>query len=156
MERERTSRILLLALLASMAIGVASAADPRGGPTPVAVNGSYAVTFNVRVPASLPSGTTILCKARVAPNAPRLGSLRLASTPMSNGQASVAGSTANCQVQIPFSWTVNDPQNGVALSYEIDAVSASGALPVAVIRQEAIASYPAAGTSANLRFQLAF
>jgi len=155
-EVERTTRILLLALLASTAIGVASAADPRGEPVPVAVNGSYAVTFNVRVPASLPSGATILCKARVAPNTPRLGSLRLASMPMNNGQASVSGSTANCQVQIPFSWTVNDPQNGVALSYEIDAVSASGALPVAVIRQEAVASYPAAGTSANLRIQLAF
>jgi hypothetical protein len=157
MNRVRTLVSYLLALLAFPALWAAPAADPRGGAAPIGVNGVYAITFNVKTPANLPLGATILCRARVAPHTPSLENLRLTATPEVVGQASVVGSTANCHVQVPFAWVVNDYQGGVAVSYEIDAISRAGALPVSVLRQTAsIASYPAAGSATSLQFQLAF
>ncbi|MGB7548832.1 MAG: hypothetical protein WBM14_13865 [Terracidiphilus sp.] len=41
--------------------------------------------------------------------------------------ATVRGSTASCAFQISFASTVGNPQDGVALSCEVDAVSGSGA-----------------------------
>ena len=157
MRRVRTPVLSLFALLVSAAVCAAPVADPRGGVAPVAVNGLYVLTFSVKVPVKLPPGATILCKARVAPHTPSLDSFRLSATPEATGQANVIGSTANCLVQLPFSWVIYDMQGGVALSYEIDAVSGAGAFPLAVLRQDGIvAAYPAAGTSANLSFQLTF
>ena len=157
MKRVRTVVSSLLALLAFPALWAAPAADPRGGIAPVGVNGVYAITFHVKTPANLPFGATILCRARVAPHAPSLENLRLTATPEVVGQASVIGSTANCHVQVPFTWVMNNSQGGVAVSYEIDSVSRVGELPVSVLRQTAsIAGYPSAGSATNLQFQLAF
>jgi hypothetical protein len=50
--------------------------------------------------------------------------------------AMVTGHTAICSLEIPLSWKVNDPRNGVALNYQIGA------------------PHPPAGGTSNLRLNL--
>jgi len=151
--------ILLLALLAP-AVGWA------GLPMPgrvEAVGRAYVIRFNLNVASTLPAGATVTCKARLVPNLPGQGNLpsQSAVVPVetATGVAALTGSTAACAVEIPFSWTVNNTQSGAVLSYEIEAVSVSGSLPVVVrsSAQQGIAvAYPPMGGTVTLSFDVTF
>jgi hypothetical protein len=149
----------MLICSALLAPGVALAADPS---IPSAVSGAYAVHFNVNIASTLPAGAVIVCKARIAPNPQGPGSPAPSDTALAQsatGMATVSRSTANCAVEIPFSWTVRNTQGGVALSYEIQAVDANGSQPVllrASVPQGIAAAYPSAGGIATLDFNVRF
>jgi hypothetical protein len=158
MAHVRISLLLCVALLASAA---ASAQENRGNP--VAVSGVYSVTFNLSILSTLPAKTTITCRAQIVPNqgGPGLGNPHPVPGPVETaaGLAVVTGPKATCAVKIPFAWTVTGSQGGVVLSYEIDAMSHSGAAPLLVrssARQNISAAFPAAGGNANLSFRLIF
>jgi hypothetical protein len=159
MARIRNSLLLCLALLAWTAASAAGLPQPRVGP--IAVSGVYSVTYHLNLASTLPAGSTITCRARMAPipGVPDLRNPQLAATPVSAGQVSVTGSTATCAAEIPFSWTVTTPPGGIALYYEIDAVSLRGAVPVLLrtsTQRQVSAAFPAAGGSANLSLTLIF
>lgn len=154
----RISRLLCFALLASAA---ASAQENHN--SPVAVSGVYSVTFNLSILSTLPARTTMTCKAEIAPGqgGSGLGNPHPAQGPVETaaGLAVVTGPKATCAVKIPFAWTVTGAQGGVVLSYEIDAVSHSGAAPLLVrssARQGISTPFPAAGGNASLSFNLIF
>lgn len=152
------SLLLCTALLAS------TAASAQGGPNrPAAVSGVYSIVFNLNILSTLPAKTTITCKAQIAPNqeGPELGNPHPAQGPVETaaGMALVTGPKATCAVKIPFAWTVTGAQGGVALSYEIDAVSHAEAAPLLVrssARQNICAAFPASGGEASLSFNLTF
>jgi hypothetical protein len=167
MARARIHLLLCLALLApvsELAAGAALAAgatDLRGPST--MVSGVYLVTFHLNILSSLPAGSTIICRARITPNPAGLD-LRnpqpAAFPSAAPGQVEVTGTTATCAAEIPFAWTLASGQDGLAtgqdgfvLSYEIDAVSNSGSVPLLVrssTGQSIGAALPASGSSLNL------
>ncbi len=157
MNRVRTRLPAFLVFLVSTAALAATAADVRAPESPVPVSGAYNVIFNVNLNSMPPAGATILCKARIAPNLAPLQnfSQKIVPAQSATGLATIANSAANCSVQIPFSWAIGDASNGVALSYEIEAVSASGSLPVHA-RQSIGVAYPARGGTANLAIDVRF
>jgi hypothetical protein len=157
MRRARIPQILLLALLASVTVWAAPAANQRAGAAPVAVSGVYVVTFNVQVGSAQAIGKTIFCKAKIAPNLPDFENRSYGIVPVQSARGVVAliGSSANCAVEIPFSWTVADSRHGVAMSYEIDAVSEAGGS--AVRAQQGIGvPYPGLGGTATVLLNVAF
>jgi hypothetical protein len=161
MARVRFPLLLCVALLASAIAPAMGAPDLRGALT--TVSGVYSVTFNLSIASTLPAGTTITCRAQIAPNQGGLNLLnpQLVAIPVGTaaGLAAVTGSTATCAAEIPFSWTVTSPQGGVMLSYEIDAVSSFGSAPLLVRRsaqQNIGAAFPASGGSARLSLNLTF
>jgi len=160
MARVYTSLLLCFALLA-VQDGLA-ASVPREHSPLTAVSGVYSVTFHLNIASKLPAGSTITCRARIAPDQGGLNLMnsRLAAFPLAvAGMATVTGSTATCVAEIPFSWTVENARGGVVLNYEIDAASAAGSAPVVLAgsaRQSTGAALPAAGGSANLDLSLTF
>ncbi|MGB8261920.1 MAG: hypothetical protein WCE75_16275 [Terracidiphilus sp.] len=161
MKSARISLLLALAALVPLAAWAGPAPGRRGGNT-ATVSGVYSVTFNLNLASTLPAGATIVCKAQIAPGGQQqFFQSQPAAVPVESaaGVAQVSGATATCAVEIPFSWTVNSSSSGVSLSYEIDAVNATGALPalVRVSGQQGVAeSYPAAGGTASLSFNVTF
>jgi hypothetical protein len=157
MNRVRTLLFPLLVSLAAAAGSAAPAADQRASSGPAALSGSYNLTFTMRLDAIPQAGSVILCKARIAPNLPGFQNLAHGMAPAGSatGIATFSGNAALCSVQIPFSWAAGDIQGGVALSYEIDAVSAGGSLPAPVRAQQGIAlPYPAAGTASSVAIRV--
>lgn len=160
MNRTRISLLLLLVSVASIA-WAGPPADPRGGPGPVTVNGAYTVTFHVNLGSPVPTGTAITCRAKIAPNLSGFANMNRGTAPVEAASvatvtgSSLAGSTANCSVEIPFAWTVINAQDGVALSYEVGLVS--GGMPLAARVQQGIgAAYPSPGGEARLSFTVTF
>ncbi len=161
MARIRTPLLLCVALLTSASALAAGVPELRG--SSFTVTGVYSLTFHVNLATRLPAGTTITCRARVMPNQ---GVLDLqgrqpAATPAGpvTGLAAMNGSTATCAEEIPFSWTLINPRSGVVISYEIDAVSNSGSIPLLVRssgQQNIGVAFPAFGGSASLSFNLSF
>jgi hypothetical protein len=157
--------MLLLALPVSVLAAAPPVVDPFGQMLPVVVSGVYSVAFNVNLSTSMPSGATLVCRARVVPNAPAFANLDRAALPAVSGTASINGSTATCWVEIPFAWTLNGGSNdavlypGAALSYEIDEVNVSNSMPT-VLRASAAqgigVAYPAAGGNARLNINVTF
>ena len=155
----RTSLLLCLALLAWSAASAVGLPLQHGGP--MAVSGVYSVTFRLNLASTLPAGSIITCRARLAPipSGLDLRNEQLGATPVAAGQTGVTGSTATCAAEIPFSWTVTSPPGGVALFYEIDAVSPQGAASILLrssAQRQISAAFPAAGGSANLTLSLVF
>jgi hypothetical protein len=157
----RTPLLLCVALLTSASALAAGIPELRGSPT--TVSGVYSLTFNVRIASTLPAGTTITCRARIAPNQGGidLRNQQLSAIPLGTvtGLASVSGPTAICAEEIPFSWTLLSARGGVVLSYEIDAVSSSGSNPLLVRSsgpQNVGVAYPAPGGRASVSFNLTF
>lgn len=165
----RIPLLLCLALLApvdALAAGAALAAgsaDLRGPST--MVSGVYLVTFHLKIVSALPAGSTITCRARLTPNPARLD-LRNpqpgVTTAVASGQAAVTGSTATCAAEIPFAWTLASGQgglasgqNGIVLSYEIDAVSNSGSEPV-LLRSSTGQSIGVVSAASSASLNLAF
>jgi hypothetical protein len=160
MIRTRISALLLFATLASASAWTQPVANHRT--TSTAVTGVYSITFNLTIESTLPANSTIVCKAQIVPGNSALNSFapQSAAVPMESagGVAQVTGSTATCAVDIPFSWTV-EASRGVALSYEIDAVNATGTLPAVVrtsVQQGIAESYPTSGGMASVSFNVTF
>ena len=161
MSQPRTLLLLCVALLASASALAAGVPELRSSST--TVSGVYSLTFNLRIASTLPAGTTITCRARIAPNQ---GGIDLRNQQRSaipvgtaTGTASVTGPTATCAEEIPFSWTVLNARGGVVISYEIDAVSNSDSIPLLVRssgQQNVGVAFPAPGGRASLNFNLAF
>ena len=152
MKQARFSRILLLTVLVSVTIWAAQAAASRSGAAAAETSGAYAVTFHIKAPSTVPDGATVTCKAEVSPRLSWLDHLSPAPAPVEsvNGVGKVAGSSADCTVQMPNASAVNDRGHGAALSYRIDAFTANG--PVFVRTQQEIGvAVPKPGTTANLR-----
>ena len=157
MNRVRTVPLAFLLSLVSTAAMGATPADVRAPENSAPVSGAYNVTFNVNLDSIPPAGTAILCKARIEPNLPTLQgfSQRMAPVESATGLGTVTGGRANCSVQIPFSWAIGDTSSGVSLSYEIEAVGASGALP-ATTRRSIPVPYPVRGGAASLAINVRF
>jgi hypothetical protein len=154
----RSSLLLCATLLAWMAARAAGVPQPSGL---IAVRGVYSVIFHVNLASTLPAGSIITCRARLAPipSGLDLRSAPLAASPVAAGQVTVNSSTAICAAEIPFSWTMTSSPGGVELFYEIDAVSLQGAAPILLrssAQQQVSAAFPAAGGSANLSLSLVF
>jgi hypothetical protein len=153
----RNSLLLCLTLLAWMAVSAASLSQPSGGP--MALSGVYVVTFYLNLTSTLPAGSILTCRARMAPipGGLDLRNAQLPATPAAAGQVSAIGPTATCTAEIPFSWTVTSPPSGVELFYEIDAVSLQGAMSI-LLRSSAQRQFSAAfpGGGGNLTLSLIF
>jgi hypothetical protein len=157
----RIPLLLCIALLTSASAQAAGVPELRA--SSFTVNGVYSLTFNLNLASTLPAGTTITCRAQIVPNQAgvEFRPHQLAPIPVSTatGQAAVAGSTAICAAEIPVSWTVMNGQGGAVLSYEIDAVSNTGSIPLLVRStgpKNIGVAFPALGGSASLRFNLTF
>jgi hypothetical protein len=161
MPRVHISLPLWVALLASVGSAAAGAQERR--PSSTTVSGVYSITFNLKILSTLPAGTTVICRARIAPNP---GGLHIenpqpVAIPVATaaGLAHVTGSSATCAAEIPFFWMVGSPRGGVLLSYEIAAVSDAGAAQP-LVRSSAWQGigvpFPAAGGSASLSFNVTF
>jgi hypothetical protein len=122
------------------------------------VSGVYSVTFHLNLTSLLPAGTMIACRARIAPEQGGLNlrNQQLAAFPAgAEGRVVVNGPTADCAADIPFAWTLAGARGGLLLSYEIDAVSRSGAIRSSA-RQNIRAAFPASGGSASLNLNVPF
>ncbi len=157
MNRVHTSQTLPLILMVTAAVWAAHATEKNGGAAPAATNGAYAVTFSVKAPTTVASGSTVTCKARIAPRLSALNSLTGQAAPAQSAQgvATLVGTSANCTVVLPFSFAGVGPRDKANLSYEIDA--ASGSSLEAVRKQDGIVvSYPQAGGIASVRLDVNF
>ena len=147
----------LVLLLLAPAMGGAGLPVPGAE----AVGGAYRLRFNLNVASTLPARAVVTCKARIIPDgageANPDGELAGVPAESATGVAEVNGATAVCAVEIPFSWTVNNAWSGARLSYEIDAISVAGSLPV-VVRSSAergvAVAFPPAGGTENLSFNV--
>src|SRR5580692_11400077 len=107
MNRAQYSQIFLM-LLVSVGVWAAHGGDPLNGTAPVTAKGAYAVTFHVLAPSTVPDGATIVCNAKVTPHLSILDRLNPGPAPVESAQgtAKLVGSSANCTVQLPFSFSV--------------------------------------------------
>jgi len=155
MNRARTSRILPLVLLVSVAVWAASAADTQPATGPLPTGAAYAVTFHVSAPSTVPDGATITCKARIAPHRTVLEKL-LTQTPAAEsapGVGTVANSSATCTAMVPYGVAAAKDGDGGELSYQIDAITAAG--PVFARTQRDIGVVlPQPGTTAKLHLNV--
>jgi len=157
------ARIVVLPLLASL-VSVLAWSQPSGKrhrSSPTAVGGTYSIAFNLNIESALPANSTIVCKVQIAPASSLVSILSAQAAPAESASAiaAVTGSTATCAVEIPFSWSIERTRSGVLLSYEIDALNASGSLP-AVVRTSALQgvpeSYPSSEEPSALSFNVTF
>ncbi|MGD0938833.1 MAG: hypothetical protein ABR905_03905 [Terracidiphilus sp.] len=157
-------RILSLLCVALLIPASAVAAGvPELSGSPATVSGVYSLTFNLRFATALPAGTTIVCRARIAPNAGVTDpwGQHFPAIPVKTviKLAGVTGSTATCAQEIPIFWASANARNGAVLSYEIDAVSGSGSTPLPIKTsglQTVGVALPAPAGRAGLSFDLTF
>jgi hypothetical protein len=143
-------------LMMSAAVWAAHAVNPDSAVAAQTVSGAYAVTFSVKAPSTIQSGSSVTCKARIAPRLTGQGNgPETVPAQTAQGVATLSGLAANCTVVVPFSFASGDPRGGAALSYEIDAVN--GTTLEAVRKQEGIAvAYPQPGATANVHLDVNF
>ncbi|HEV2214841.1 MAG TPA: hypothetical protein VGR64_06095 [Terracidiphilus sp.] len=149
----------LLGVLMIFAAG-AAAQQPAKAHLPVKRNGAYTLQFQLELTTALPDGATITCQARIVPQDRSLPA-RSAAAPAetATGTGMVNGKLANCAVEIPFVWTVDNARAGVRLSYEIVAVAMVGPAAAEVRASapvEMAVAYPPAGGVENLSVNMAF
>ena len=168
MRRGQFTLLPWLALLAFPAVWIvatdlgATDLETRNSPpsreaAQVAVSGVYTLRMHLHLPATLPPGAALLCKARVTPNAPPPRGFPALLPTEQAIYATRAGSNANCEIPIPFSWVVENATSGAALSYEIDAAAAVGAQPAPIRSQQGIRlGYPPPGAATSLELEIAF
>ena len=151
MNHARFFRILLPVLMVSAAVWVAMATGSRVEAATATASGSYALTFHVATPTTVPDGATLKCRASVTPRLSTFDRLVAQPAPAESvaGVGKVVGSSGNCTVQVPFAFAVRNPGNGAALSYRIDAYTSAG--PAFVRTQQNIpVAYPQSGATASV------
>lgn len=152
----------LLALLGVLVFAVTEVAaqEQPAAHVPVRMNGAYTLNFQLNLATTLPDGSTITCKARIVPQERSLRAGAVAApVETATGTGTVQGTLANCAVEIPFAWTVENARAGVRLSYEIVAVAMVGPAPAAVRASapvEMALAYPPEGGVENLSVNMAF
>ncbi|MFY9854092.1 MAG: hypothetical protein WAK26_09480 [Terracidiphilus sp.] len=160
MARFHISFLLCFALVAVQS-GLAASVPREHSPVTV-VSGVYSVAFHLNMASKLPAGSTIICRAHIAPDqgSPDLMNSPSATFPVAaSGLVTVTGSTATCVAEIPFSWTLESARGPFILSYEIEAVSCAGTAPKLLAcsaRQSAGMALLSAGSRANLYVNLSF
>jgi hypothetical protein len=161
MVRIRTLLMLGVSFAASLAALAATPQRHGSGNTAITVSGAYAVTFNLTIASTLPTGSTITCRAQIVPTlkGSDATNLQVLAAPVetATGIATVNGSTATCTAEIPFSWTLPNSQSTVMLSYEIDAVSTTGGTRLVVrssLQQNINEALPSAGGTASPIFNV--
>lgn len=134
MNRLRNALPLLAAILIPFYSLAATPDRQENSHAPAPVTGAYSVTYNIDLVSTLPVGTTIVCKTQIAPALQGAEGQSGMVVPVESAAsvATVSGSTATCIVEIPFAWTLSANQTNVLLSYEIQAVNATGTLPLVV------------------------
>jgi hypothetical protein len=153
MNRARTSRFLPLVLLVSAAVWAASAADSHSAAGPETAGASYAVTFHVDAPSTVPDGATVNCRASIEPRRSVFEKLtsREAAPESTPGTGVVANSSALCTVMVPYAAAKSG--SAAELSYHIDALTASG--PVFTRTQSGIGvALPQPGNSGKLHLNV--
>ena len=154
--RSYRSFVVGLAVLAMLA-GMNCLGQAVRGNHPV--SGSYLITFNLTLASSLPANTPVVCKAAITPLVrEQAGGVSL---PVESAAslAVMSGGQATCAVEIPFAWNLPAASPGVALSFEIDGLSAAGPVPVVVrsSRQEGMQQpYPSPGGAAMVQLNVTF
>ena len=154
MNRARTSRFLPLILLVSAAVWAASAADSHSAAGPETAGASYAVTFHVDAPSTVPDGATVSCRASIAPKRSVFEKLtsRQVVPESAPGTGVVANSSANCTVMVPYA--ASKSGSAAELNYHIDALTASG--PVFARTQRGIGvALPKTGSATPLHLNVA-
>jgi hypothetical protein len=147
-------------VLTSLATFAAPVAQRKNGST--FVSGVYSVTFNLSIASTLPAGSTLVCKAQIAPNMQQnyyFSQMQAVPVEAAWSVATISGTTATCAIEIPFSWTLSSVSNTATLAYEIDAMNTNSALPsvVRVSRQTGLAAaYPTSGGASSLIFNVTF
>jgi hypothetical protein len=124
------SRAISLFALASLLVfaNCAAAAAPGDGAPPA--SGASLIHFNVTFSSTLPAGSIILCKGELVPSPNQFGGGNTwQQTPVAEAisKTVLRGSTAECALEIPFSWTGNGTQTEVSVRYEVDAFPKPGA-----------------------------
>ena len=120
------------------------------------------LTLNLHLNNRLPDGSVVLCKARINPNGQGLKLLEnLPAEPAGagTGRGTVIASSANCTVEIPFSWAASQPVGAVSLRYEVEALgahSAAAATGTSRTQGEIGTTVPGDGTRAHLNVSIAF
>jgi hypothetical protein len=151
MNHARFFRILLPVLMVSAAVWVAMATGSGVEAATATASGSYALTFHVAAPSTVPDGSTLTCSATIAPQLSTFDRLVARPAPAHSvqGVGKLVGSSGNCTVQVPFAFAVRNPANGAALSYRIDAFTRQG--PAFQRTQQGITlAYPQPGTTASV------
>ena len=125
-----------------------------GGASPV-----FFIQFNVSVGSTLPVGSIILCKAELVPGSNEVGpgetQHRLTSLGAATSATVLRDPTAECALEIPFSWTGDTGRSEIAMHYEIDAIARPGTLPVVLtrgVRSGLRVAEPPAGSFVRLGF----
>ncbi len=148
-------RLLLISALAALATGAATALpplDPQSA-SPPAQSTAYLFQFRVRFAHPIAAGSVLLCRARVEPDLGAYNGFSQRMVPVESApvQESAAGSSANCAVQIPFFLTSGAFNQ---LSYEVDLVQGTSAVPATRVRRTLSVPRPADGAVAALSFDL--
>lgn len=152
MKLNRIIHVLPALLMAPATFWAAHAVDKTRDVIAPVQTGSYAITFHVSAPSTVPDGATVVCKASFTPQA-QSGSAS-ASVDSVPGYAQVSGSSANCSVHLPIGFVARDARIPAALSYEIDAFTAESQVFKRTQQNIAVA-YPETA-SANLHLNVNF
>jgi hypothetical protein len=155
MNRLRNALLLLAAILVPLYSLAATPDRQENGHSAAPVTGTYSVTYDIDLVSTLPAGTTIVCKTQIAPVLQGAEGQSGMVVPVESAAsvATISGSTATCSVEIPFAWTLSASQANVVLNYEIQAVNATGTLPLVVrnsVLQRTSEAQPA--TTSSLAF----
>jgi hypothetical protein len=105
-----------------------------------ALTSVYAISFHSQAGATLPSGATFVCHARIMPGVNAAQSVSRAA----------AGNESGCAMELPFAWAANHPQPVAVLSYEVDTISANGQLLRTAVREGVALPNAAPGVSARI------
>lgn len=153
---------LLIALAGAVSALAAQPADGSQAPRTQLRSGAVQLTLNLNTNQRLPDGSAILCKARISPNGQGLQLLNhLSAAPMetATGRGLMTPSGANCTVELPFSWALDNPGTGLVLRYEVEALgvqSAPAGRHGGQAHGEMATSYPPQGSRSHLSVSIAF
>jgi hypothetical protein len=129
--------ISLSALVFALGLTVRAWAGPPESEAPLPSGVSF-VHFNLSVASTLPSGSIILCRGELVPGSNNFngGGGGASMTPLAEAASTteLRGSTAECALEIPFSWTGNGGRSNVSVRYEVDALTSPGVPPVVLKR----------------------
>src|ERR1700744_1084661 len=114
MNRKHLIHALPAALLVSAAIWAAQASDQAAGRDRTSAGamatGTYAITFHVSAPSTVPDGANLICKASIPPRDAGHGNSRRAVVPADStpGFAPIPGSSSPGTVPLPLGFAAGE------------------------------------------------